>query len=69
MAKRKRTKRETTVHKALHRKPTIEEHVPYKKPGMNSGTTDPWLLSYSRGKQNNKSLLSEKMCPACVFQI
>jgi hypothetical protein len=37
MAKRKRTKGQTTSYKTLHRKLKIERHEPHKKAGVNFG--------------------------------
>jgi hypothetical protein len=37
MAKRKRTKGQTTIYKTLHRKQKMEQHEPHKQPGINFG--------------------------------
>ena len=42
MAKRKRTKRQTMIYKALHRKLKIEQYKPHYKQGVNSGAPE-WL--------------------------
>ena len=40
IAKRKRTKGQTTIFKTLHIKLKIEYHEPHKKPGMNIGSPE-----------------------------
>jgi len=40
MAKRKRTKGQTTIYKILHIKLNIEEPEPHQKPGVNSGASE-----------------------------
>ena len=42
MAKGKRTKEQTTIYKALHRKLSIEENETHKKPEVNSGVQKGW---------------------------
>ena len=36
----RRTKGQTTIYKTPHRKLTIEQHEPHKKPGVISGVLD-----------------------------
>ena len=40
MAKRKRTKAQTTIYKTLHWKLKIEHHEHHKKPGVKSGAPE-----------------------------
>jgi hypothetical protein len=40
MAKRKWTKRQTTIYKKLHRKLKIEQDEQHNKPGANSGAPE-----------------------------
>jgi hypothetical protein len=40
LPKRKRKKGRTMIYKTLHRKLKIEQHEPYKKPGVNSGAPE-----------------------------
>jgi len=40
MAKRKRTKGQSTIYKTLHIKLKIEQHEPHRKPGVRTGTPE-----------------------------
>ena len=40
MAKRKRTKGQTTIYETLHRKLKIEQHKPHEKPRLNPGAPE-----------------------------
>jgi len=45
MAKRKGTKGQTIISKALHRNLKIEKHEPHKHPGVNSGDPEGYAVS------------------------